>query len=70
MASEKQDQTRKLTAEERKETVEALKYAQRLAERSGNQHRGDEVLQNHYDAKARRLNALANRFATTELDIQ
>lgn len=69
MASASNDKSRKLTTEERKLVVEALKFAEKSAIRSKNTS-NDDFIKDHHQTKAYAFNALANQFATTPLDIE
>lgn len=66
--SAQNDNTRKLTTEDRKHVVDALKLAEKTALRAKNSAT-DDFLKDHHQTKAYRFAALANQFATTPLDL-
>lgn len=68
-SSAQQDQSRKLSIDERQAVVQALNYAHKGAQRAMTSATED-IIKDHYQKRAYMLQALANRFATTPLDLE
>lgn len=68
-SSANQDLTRKLSIDERQAVVQALNYAHKGASRQVTQATED-LIKDHYQKKAYLFQSLANRFATTPLDLE